>query len=63
MTQKELLYVEDAIGHERIIISLCEFMVDSFEDEDLVSFIKKECKKHESILEKLEYLLKEKANE
>ena len=63
MTQKELLYVEDAIMHERIIISICDFMIESLEDDDLITFIEKENKKHNTMLEKLEYLLKEKANE
>ena len=63
MTQKELLYVEDAIEHERIVINICNYMIESLSDEDLISFITKECKKHNSMLEKLEYLLKEKANE
>ena len=63
MTQKELLYVQDAIGHEKNIIEICNFMSDSFEDEDLSSFIEKECKKHSNMLNKLENLLEEKANE
>ena len=63
MTQKELLYVEDAYMHEKNIISLCDLLIDSFEDEDMSVFLEKECKKHCSMLEKLEKLLKEKANE
>ena len=63
MTQKELLYVEDAIKHEKNIIDVCNFMIDSLEDEDLVTFTEKECKKHCNMLEKLESMLKEKANE
>ena len=63
MTQKELLYVEDAIMHEKNIIGICNLIVDSFEDEDLATFIEKECKSHSTMLEKLEKLLKEKANE
>ena len=63
MTQKELLYVEDAIMHEKNIISLCDLMIDSFEDEDASAFVLKECKKHNNMLEKLEHLLKEKAND
>ena len=63
MTQKELLYLEDAINHEKIIINICNIMIDSFDDEDASTFIEKECKKHCSMLEKLEYFLKEKADE
>ena len=63
MTQKELLYVEDAIMHEKNIISICDMLIDAFEDEDLITFTEKECKAHNTMLEKLEKLLKEKANE
>lgn len=63
MTQKELMYVSDAIGHERSIIDICNESLDLFEDEDLVSFIEKEIKKHCNLLEKLLSLLEDKANE
>ena len=63
MTQKELLYVEDAIMHEKNIINICNLLIDSFDEEDNSTFIEKECKKHTVMLEKLEHLLKEKANE
>ena len=63
MTQKELLYVEDAIMHEKNIIGICNLLIDSFEDEDLITFTEKECKSHSNMLVKLEKLLKEKANE
>ena len=63
MTQKELLYVEDAIMHEKNIMGICNLIIDSFEDEDLVTFMEKECKSHNNMLEKLEKILKEKANE
>ena len=39
MTQKELLYVEDAIGHEKNIISICNETVNMLEEDDLVSFM------------------------
>ena len=32
MTQKELLYVEDAIGHEKNIISICNETLNCLED-------------------------------
>lgn len=63
MTQKELLYVEDAYNHEKITIDICNDMIDNLEDEDLVSFVESEVKKHTDLLEKLECLLEEKANE
>ncbi len=63
MTEKELLYVEDAILHEKNIVSICNETINFLEDDSLVSFLKKEIKKHESMQEKLTDMLKEKANE
>ena len=53
MTQKELLYLEDAYKHEDNIICICENMIDLLSDEDLVSFFESEIKKHKSIKNKL----------
>lgn len=53
MTQKELLYIEDAIGHESNMIKICENTIDMLEDEELQSFLEKELKKHNSMKEKL----------
>lgn len=53
MTQKELLYVEDAIGHEKNIISICEETINMLEDESLITFLKSELKKHKAMKEKL----------
>ena len=63
MTQKELLYVEDAIEHENNIISILDNMIDNIEDEELVSFIEDKEEEHIELKEKLVNLLKEKANE
>ena len=63
MTQKELLYLEDAVGHESNIISICEETIKNLEDEKLVSFFNEEKHNHMSIKEKLLNMLKEKANE
>ena len=63
MTQKELLYVEDAIMHEQNIISICNETINSLQDSNLISFVKKEIKKHETMLDKLTNAMEEKANE
>ena len=60
---EELLYVEDAIGHECNIISICNETINLLEDEYLVSFLKKELKKHENTKEELLNLLEVKCNE
>jgi len=59
MTQKELLYVEDAIGHEQNIICILEDMLNNLEDDSLCSFINKQINKHDSIKEKLMKLLED----
>ena len=62
MTQKELLYVEDAIGHENIIIKVCQNTIENLDDEKLISFLENELKGHKSMKEKLIEMLEEKAN-
>ena len=63
MTQKELLYVEDAIGHEQNIICILEETLNNLEDEGLASFISKQINKHDNVREKLMNLLEDKSNE
>ena len=53
MTQKELLYLEDAIGHENSIISICSDSLTNIEDEDLKEFMSKQIDEHEILLKKL----------
>lgn len=53
MTQKELLYYEDAVGHEKSIIKICEESIKKLEDEKLINFMKEEVTRHNCILEKL----------
>ena len=63
MTQKELLYFEDAVGHETAILEICNDIKENLEDEDLVSFFEDEIELHESMKEDLLNLMEEKANE
>ena len=63
MTQKELLYLEDAIKHEENIIDILVFMIENGSDKSIISFSEKELKKHENMFEKLNCLMEEKANE
>ena len=63
MTQKELSYVEDAIGHETNIISIATDISEKLEDEELVSFMEEQIENHISMKDKLMTLLEEKANE
>ena len=57
MTEKELLYVEDAINHEIYMIQTCKEAEDCLTDENLSKVVKKLGHKHESILEMFMNLL------
>ena len=63
MTQKELSYVEDAIGHESNIIKIINEGIKNLEDENLITFMQDELNTHTAMKEKLMNLLEEKANE
>ena len=61
MTQKELLYFEDAIGHEQNIISIIEESLNNIDDEEIITFMNDELTKHNvtcnnliSVLEELQ---------
>lgn len=62
MTQKELLYLEDAIGHEKNIISICSESINNLEDEELISFMEAELENHNNMLDSLMNLLEAKVN-
>lgn len=57
MTQKELLYVEDAIGHEQNVGAIIQEAISLLEDQSLKTFMKSELKKHQAIETKLMNLL------
>jgi len=63
MTQKELLYVEDAIGHEKNMIAYLQEMKNRVEEKDCVHFVDKELKMHQQIENDLGKLLEVKGNE
>ena len=63
MTQKELLYIEDAYNHEKNIISIINETINLLEDNDLISFLEDEKEKHASTKEDLLNCLEEYCNE
>lgn len=50
MTEKELLYIEDAIHHEVYMVETCMEVEDCLEEERLTKLVKKLKKKHEELL-------------
>ena len=63
MTQKELLYVEDSIMHEKNIISIIEDTKNRLEDENLIDFFDQELNVHTTLMDNLINELEAKANE
>ncbi len=63
MTQKELSYVEDAIGHENNIISIITATINNLEDEQLKDFMKEKLDTHIAIKIELMNTLEDYANE
>ena len=63
MTQKELLYVEDAIGHENTIIEICRDTINKLQDEELISFVETQLKKHNKMKQSLTKILEVKQND
>ena len=62
MTQKELLYLEDSIGHIDNIMQILKESMHSINDEDLFNFMKEEFNRHNTLYQELLNKLKEKAN-
>ena len=63
MTEKELLYYEDAIGHETNTIDICNFIIQNVTEDDLANFMRKQLKKHEEIKDELMCKMEELADE
>ena len=53
MTQKELLYIEDAINHEKSLSSICTESASFLDDSTLIDYLLNESKKHEAMEKKL----------
>ena len=63
MSQKELLYVEDGINHERMVISYLNDSIEKIEDKNLKKLLQKEVKNHEKLEKNLLKVLEVSANE
>ena len=62
MTQKELLYFEDAVWHEDSIIKILTNSIDNLDDEELINFMQNEVEKHSRLKQELMDMLGEKNN-
>ncbi|MBR3209059.1 MAG: hypothetical protein IKF82_02205 [Bacilli bacterium] len=63
MTQKELLYLEDAVNHEKSIIQILKETKKNLEDENLINYAENEILLHEETEENLLNLMEVKASE
>lgn len=63
MTQKELLYMEDAVGHEKNLQTIFEYYSNELQDENLSTFLSKLALKHKHLEEKLMKVMEGTANE
>ena len=52
MSPKELLYIEDALGHEKQIKATCQSSANQLEDEALASFVKSVGERHTACFNK-----------
>lgn len=57
MTTKELLYVEDALGHEKYFQSQCKEVANQLQDADLKSYVEQLAQKHQQIFQSFYGLL------
>ncbi len=63
MTQKELLYVEDAIGHEQNLVKIATETINLLQNVDLKNFISCQLDIHNNIRMNLMNLLEGEVNE
>lgn len=49
MSPKELLYVEDALGHEKFLHTQCQQAVANLTDPDLKNFVQQMLQKHQEL--------------
>ena len=49
MSTKELLYIEDALGHQRILQSKCRETAQRLQDPDLKNFVNQMAGKHQEL--------------
>ena len=63
MTEKELAYFEDAVGHEGNIVKILEKSISMVEDSSIKEFMESEVKLHKDRKEKLISFLEGNSNE
>lgn len=49
MSPKELLYIEDALGHEQHLQAKCQSTAGQLQDQELKTFIEQQLTKHRQL--------------
>ncbi|WP_200814933.1 hypothetical protein [Scatolibacter rhodanostii] len=57
MSPKELLYIEDALGHEEFCITQCKNVVQNLQDGELKQCAQQLCEKHQTLFGQLYQLI------
>lgn len=57
MTTKELMYVEDALGHEKYFQTQCKAVAGQIQDTDLKACVEQIAQKHQQIFQNFYGLL------
>ncbi len=57
MSPKELLYIDDALGHEKFLINQCQQAAGALTDPQLRSFAQQLAQHHQQIFNKLYQLI------
>ena len=57
MSPKELLYIEDALGHEHLRYTTCQETAQKLQDEELRSFVNQMYQKHQELFTQLYQLV------
>ena len=63
MTQKELLYLEDAYNHEQNILDVLNYSTEIIESDDLNDFLENEIRIHENMKNNIKMKMEEFTNE
>ncbi len=57
MSPKELLYIEDALGHEQFFMTQCRDAVETLQDGELKQYVQQMQEKHREIFSKFYQLV------
>jgi hypothetical protein len=57
MTSKELLYVEDALGHEKYLQAQCKATAEQLQDQELKQYVTQLAQNHQQIYDQMYKLL------